>query len=71
MFEYKKTRYKIWEAIIFDKKGAAGTILDNHFTIACKDKSIKIKEIQREGKNKLLLKEFLLGMSFKAGDTVQ
>ena len=69
-FEYEKTRYKIWQATISDKKGVAGTILDNNFTIACKDKSIKITEIQREGKNKLLLKDFLLGVNFKIGDLV-
>ena len=70
-FEYKKTRYKIWQASILEKKGTAGTIIDNHFTIACKDKSIKIKEIQREGKKKLLLKDFLLGMNSNVGDLVE
>ena len=70
-FEYKKTRYKIWQASILEKKGTAGTIIDNNFTIACKDKSIKIKEIQREGKKKLLLKDFLLGMNSNVGDLVE
>jgi len=69
-FEYKKIRYKIWQASISDKKGITGTILDNNFIIACKDQSIKIIEIQREGKNKLLLKEFLLGVNFKVGEVV-
>ena len=70
-FEYKKIRYKIWKASIFDKKGPAGTILDNNFIIGCKDKSVKITEIQREGKNKLLLEIFLLGINFKIGDIVE
>ena len=70
-FEYKKIRYKIWKASIFEKSGIAGTILDNNFTIGCKDKSIKIIEIQREGKNKLLLESFLLGMNFKIGDLIE
>jgi len=70
-FEYKKIRYKIWKASIFDKTGNVGAILDNNFIIGCKDKSIKIDEIQREGKNKLLLKNFLLGMNFKIGDVVE
>lgn len=69
-FEYKKVRYKIWQAILFEKKGTAGTILDNNFTIACKDQSIKIIKIQREGKTKLLLKDFLLGMNYKVGDVI-
>jgi len=70
-FEYKKIRYKIWQASIFEKKGDPGVILDNQFTIGCKDKSIKIIEIQREGKNKLLLKNFLLGMNFKLGELIK
>ena len=69
-FEYQKKRYKIWKASMSDKKGTPGTILDNNFTIACKDRSIKIIEIQKEGKNKLLLKDFLLGVNFKIGDAV-
>jgi len=70
-FEYKNTRYKIWKASVFDKTGAVGTILDNNFIIGCKDKSIKITEIQREGKNKLLLENFLLGINFKIGDIIE
>jgi len=70
-FDYKNTRYKIWKASVFNKTGTAGTILDNNFIIACKDKSIKIIEIQREGKNKLLLENFLLGINFKIGDTIE
>jgi methionyl-tRNA formyltransferase len=69
-FEYKTKRYKIWQASVLDKKGVAGSILDDNFTIACKDKSIKIIEIQKEGKNKLLLNFFLLGMSFKVGEII-
>ena len=70
-FEYKNTRYKIWKASVFEKIGAAGSILDNNFIIGCKDKSIKISEIQREGKNKLLLENFLLGINFKIGDIIE
>ena len=70
-FEYKKVRYKIWKACVFVKTGTAGAILDNNFIIGCKDKSIKIEEIQREGKNKLLLKNFLPGMNFKIGDLIK
>jgi len=70
-FEYKNTRYKIWKASVSDKRGSAGTILDNNFTIGCKDKSIKIIEIQREGKNKLLLENFLSGINFKIGDLIE
>ena len=70
-FEYQNERYKIWQASISEKKGVVGTILDNNFIIACKDQSIKIIEIQRGGKNRLLLKDFLLGVNFKIGDLVK
>jgi len=70
-FEYKNTRYKIWKATVSDKTGDAGSILDNNFIIGCKDKSIKITEIQKEGKNKLLLENFLLGINFKIGDIIE
>ena len=32
-FKYKKTRYKVWKAIVFDKVGPTGTILDDNFKI--------------------------------------
>ena len=70
-FEYKNTRYKIWKATVSDKTGRVGSILDNNFLIGCKDKSIKITEIQREGKNKLLLENFLSGINFKIGDIIE
>ena len=70
-FKYKKIRYKIWKASVFDKSGPKGTILDDNFIISCKDKSIKIIEIQRENKKKLLLKSFLPGMNFKVGDLIE
>ena len=70
-FEYKKIRDKIWKASIFDKKGLAGNILDNNFIIGCQDKSIKIIEIQREGKKRLTLETFLPGVNFKIGDVIE
>ena len=69
-FEYKNTRYKVWKASVFNKVGSAGTILDNNFIIGCNDKSIKIIEIQREGRNKLSLENFLLGTNFKIGEMI-
>ena len=70
-FEYKKIRYKVWRAKIVEKKGLSGTILDNNFVIGCADKSLEIIEIQKEGKIKLLLKDFLTGMYFKQGDELK
>tara|TARA_B100000795_G_scaffold269461_1_gene258884 strand:- start:99 stop:1022 length:924 start_codon:yes stop_codon:yes gene_type:complete len=70
-FIYKNIRYKIWKAEIFEKKGPPGTILDSNFIIGCGVKSLKINEIQKEGKNKLKLKNFLTGISVKQGEEVK
>ena len=70
-FEYKETRYKIWRAKITEKSGPPGTILDDNFIICCGDKSLEIIEIQKEGKKKLLLKNFLMGINFKKGDKLK
>ena len=70
-FIYKNTRYKVWRAAISEITGKPGSILNNDFIIGCADKSIEITEIQKEGKNKLLLKDFLSGISFKIDDLVE
>ena len=70
-FNYKKIRHKIWRARIVEKSGLPGIILDNYFTIGCGDKSLEIIEIQKEGKKKLQLKQFLTGINFKQGDVLK
>tara|TARA_B110000444_G_C18771607_1_gene562845 strand:+ start:249 stop:1172 length:924 start_codon:yes stop_codon:yes gene_type:complete len=70
-FEYKSIRYKVWRARVFKKKGPPGTILNSNFIIGCGDKSLEIIEIQKEGKNRLLLKNFLTGINFKQGDELK
>jgi len=67
-FMYKNIRHKIWRAKIVKKDGQPGKIIDNKFTIACGNKSLEVIEIQKEGKNKLSLKDFLMGADFKHGD---
>ena len=69
-FQHQKTRYKIWKAEISNLSGNTGEIIDEKLIIACKDKSIKILEIQKEGKNKLNIQDFLKGTKFSKGDTI-
>ena len=69
-FEYEKFRYKVWKAKISNLTGARGEILDNKLTIGCKEKSIEILEIQKEGKKKLLINNFLAGTKFLKGKIV-
>ena len=64
-FLFQGERYKILKATLSDLKGQLGTVLDNNLTIACENKSIKIQEIQRQGKSKQKTTEFLLGSKIK------
>ena len=69
-FEYKQERYKVWKAKIVETNGKVGFTIDNKLTIACKDNSIQILEIQKEGKNKLSLEKFLLGNQIQSGENI-
>jgi len=70
-FIYKETRYKIWRAKIVEMRGTSGTIIDKKFTVGCGDKSLEFIEIQKEGKNRLSLKNFLTGIVFNQGDELR
>ncbi len=67
-FEYKNTRYKIWKAEIINQSGQFGKLINDQLTVACANQSIKILEIQKEGKDKQLTKQFLLGNRIKKGE---
>ncbi len=69
-FEYQNERYKVWKAEIVNKNGNAGEIIDDQITIACKEQSIKIIEIQKEGKSRQLINKFVLGNKIKKGETI-
>ena len=60
-FEFEKERIKVWKAKKLLANGRPGTVLEENLTVACKSDSIQILEIQREGKNKQLTQDFLLG----------
>ena len=69
-FEYKGIRYKVFKAKIYHLTGEPGKILDKNFSIACADQSISILEIQKEGKKKLNIKDFLVGAKITVGDSL-
>ena len=62
---FQGERYKILKATLSEAEGQPGTVLDSNLTIACGGKSIKIEEIQRQGKSKQKAAEFLLGSKIK------
>ena len=66
-FEYKNERFKVHRAKKSSASGNPGVHLDENLTIACKSDSIQIIEIQRQGKNKQSVKEFLLGKKIASG----
>lgn len=69
-FEVNKKRYKIWRSEVSELNGKPGIILDKKLTIACKEKSIRIIEIQKEGKKKLSIDEFLKGTQILVGSKI-
>jgi len=69
-FEYKKERFKIWKAEIANGNGEPGKTLDDKLTIFCKEGSIKILEIQKEGKSRQEIGRFLLGNKIKQGENI-
>ena len=69
-FQYKKERYKIWKAEIVNKNGNVGETIDDKLTIACNDQSIRILEIQKEGKSRQVIDQFLLGNKIGKGENI-
>ena len=49
-FTFKGERYKILKAEVGNSKGEPGIVLGHNLEIGCKEGSLKITEIQREGK---------------------
>ena len=66
-FEYENERFKVLRANKSAASGNPGTLLDENLIIACKSDSIQILEIQRQGKNKQITKDFLLGKKISKG----
>ena len=66
-FLHKGERYKILKAELTSTKGNPGLLLNDHFEIGCAENSIKVLEIQREGKRVQKIEEFMLGSQIKKG----
>jgi methionyl-tRNA formyltransferase len=67
-FNFNGERYKILKAEIGNGSGKAGEILSDKLEIACtNNQSIKVIEIQRQGKRSQKIGEFVLGSNIKKG----
>ena len=69
-FIYKGERYKILRAEIGNLGGAPGIVLSENLEIGCNEKSLKIIEIQREGKKAQKIGEFLIGSRILKGSNL-
>tara|TARA_B100002019_G_C21251011_1_gene591148 strand:- start:349 stop:1278 length:930 start_codon:yes stop_codon:yes gene_type:complete len=66
-FLFRGERYKILKAQISFNKDQPGKVLSNDLEISCGENSIKILEIQREGKKPQKTNEFILGSQIQKG----
>ena len=70
-FIFKGERYKILKAEISNGIGRPGEVISDYLEVVCGDKSsIKIKEIQRQGKKPQNIGEFMLGSQIKKGQVI-
>ena len=67
-FSFNDERYKILKAVIGNGTGKTGEVISNQLEVACKNnQSIKILEIQRQGRRPQKISEFMLGSKIKKG----
>ena len=70
-FNFNGERYKILKGEIGNGKGKVGEVISNKLEIACSNnQSIKILEIQRQGKKPQKIGEFMLGSQIKKGSLI-
>ncbi len=70
-FCFNGERYKILKGEIGNGIGGIGEVISNDLEIACANKeSIKILEIQRQGKKSQKIGEFMLGSQIKKGSII-
>ncbi len=66
-FELDGERVKVLKAELAEGSGKAGSTLDDNFTIACGNGALRPLRIQRAGKPKMDVAEFLRGIPVPAG----
>jgi methionyl-tRNA formyltransferase len=70
-FNFNGERYKILKAEIGSGDGEFGEVVSDNLEVACGNhQTIKILEIQRQGKNSQKISEFMLGSRIKKGSLI-
>ena len=70
-FEYKNSRIKILKAQEIIANEISGKIINNDFTIACSENAIQVLELQKQGKKRMSVTDYLKGNEIKLGDKVE
>ena len=74
-FKYQNERFKVLRVkksnLSISSENKPGLVLDKNLTIGCKGDCVQILEIQREGKNKQMVKDFLLGTKITKGSRLE
>jgi methionyl-tRNA formyltransferase len=66
-FKIGGVRVKALRSTRGERKGVAGTVLDDHLTIACGDGAVRLVQVQRAGRQPMAAEEFLRGTAVKTG----
>jgi methionyl-tRNA formyltransferase len=66
----KTERVRALRSKLVEISGTAGTLLDEHLTIACGEGAVRLTEVQRSGKKPMSADDFLRGVKLPAGSTV-
>ena len=70
-FNFDGERYKVLKAQIGNGIGKVGEVISDNLEIACSNnQSIKVLEIQRQGKKPQKINEFMLGSKIKKGSKI-
>ncbi|MEO0441879.1 MAG: methionyl-tRNA formyltransferase, partial [Pseudomonadota bacterium] len=70
-FKHEGARFRIHAADVTEGKGTPGTVLDDQLAIACGDGAIRPTIIQKAGRPKMPLADFLNGITIAPGTSLQ
>ena len=68
--EIDGVRVKALRSTKGEGSGAPGTVLDDRLTIACGEGAVRLRQVQRAGKQPMAVEEFLRGTPVKPGTTL-
>ncbi len=69
-FDLNGYRVKVTKAREIKNTGKPGVIINENFTVACAENAIQILELQKEGKQKMIVEDFIRGTIIKKGQSL-